>query len=152
MTNKTQANESSVEEFIKSLDDQTQQDDCRKLIVLFKQITSENPVMWGNSIIGFGKVNLTYASGRNVDWLLAGLSPRKGKISLYVTFDAKQLTSRFPNLGTYKTGKGCIYIKKLADVNIKELEKLVKTAWQEGYKNPTRKDGKEQAEIIDASH
>lgn len=147
MANKTQENTASVEEFINSLDNPIQQDDSQKLIKIFKQITNCNPAMWGAAIVGFGKVRLTYASGRQVDWLQVGFSPRKGKISLYVTFDAQSLTKRFPSLGTYKIGKGCIYIKKLSDVSLSELERLVKTAWQEGYKNPERKDGKEQAEI-----
>lgn len=145
MNNKTVANDSSVNDFINTLDDPTQQADSKTLIRLFEQITNEKPVMWGTAIIGFGSVSLTYTSGRKLDWLQVGFSPRKGKLSLYVTFDAQKLTDIFPKLGKYSIGKGCIYINKLADVNIDELEKLIKTAWDTGYEQPQRADGKEQS-------
>lgn len=144
MTNKTVANDSNVNDFIAALDSPTQQEDSKTLLKLFGRITGEKPIMWGTSIIGFGSAGLTYASGRTVDWLQIGFSPRKGKISLYVTFDALKLTGMFPDLGKYKIGKGCIYITKLADVNMNELEKLVKTAWEAEYEPPQRADGKEQ--------
>lgn len=142
--NKTVANDKNVEEFITSLNDLQQIEDSRVLVELFQKITGEQPVMWGGSIIGFGKANLTYASGRQVDWLQVGFSPRKGKISLYVTFDAADLTSQFSELGKYKIAKGCIYITKLADVNIGELENLIRAAYEAGYQQPKRDDGKEQ--------
>ena len=144
MSNKTVANNSSVNDFINNLDDPVQQADSKVLLQLFKRITNEKPVMWGPAIIGFGSVSLTYASGRKLDWLQIGFSPRKGKLSLYVTFDAQKLTSMFPELGKYSIGKGCIYINKLADVDFNELEKLVQTAWEAGYESPQRADGKEQ--------
>lgn len=144
MGNKTTATDSDVNEFISSLDDPTQREDSKTLLELFGRITGEKPVMWGAAIIGFGSVRLKYASGRELDWMQIGFSPRKGKISLYVTFDADKLTSQFPALGNYEIGKGCIYIKRLADVDMNELEKLVRTAWKAGYEQPTREDGKEQ--------
>ena len=143
-TSKTVANDKSVDNFISSLGDVQQVKDSRKLVDIFQRVTGEKPVMWGGSIIGFGQVSLTYASGRKVDWLQVGFSPRKGKISLYVTFDAADLTSQFPSLGKYKIGKGCIYINKLADVNMNELERLIRTAYRAGYQSPVRDDGKEQ--------
>lgn len=143
-SNKTVATDQKVEAFISSLTDAQQIEDSKKLVGIFQNITGEKPVMWGSSIIGFGKDSLTYASGRQVDWLQAGFSPRKGKISLYVTFDAVNLTAEFPNLGKYKTGKGCIYINKLADVDSRELEKLITAAYKSGYQPPQRSDGKEQ--------
>lgn len=133
MSNKTVANNSSVNEFIDTLDDPIQQEDSQGLLRLFSRVTGEEPVMWGTAIIGFGSLALTYASGRQLDWMRVGFGPRKGKISLYVTFDAATLTSQFPNLGKYKIGKGCIYIARLADIDSEELEKLVKTAWQASY-------------------
>jgi len=142
--NKTIANDNSVYEFISSLKDTEQAKDSEELVKLFRNITGSKPLMWGDNIIGFGQVSLTYASGRKVDWLQVGFSPRKGKISLYVTFDAADLTSQFPSLGKYKIGKGCIYINKLADVNMNELERLIRTAYRAGYQSPVRDDGKEQ--------
>ncbi len=142
--NKTVANDKSVEDFIASLGDAQQAEDSRLLVEVFQRVTGEKPVMWGGSIIGFGKASLTYASGRQVDWLQVGFSPRKGKISLYVTFDAAELTSKFPDLGKYKIAKGCIYITKLADVDMGELKSLIRTAYQAGCQQPKRDDGKEQ--------
>ena len=142
--NKTVANDKSVEDFIASLGDAQQAEDSRLLVEVFQRVTGEKPVMWGGSIIGFGKASLTYASGREADWLQVGFSPRKGKISLYVTFDAADLTSQFPELGKYKIAKGCIYITKLADIDMAELEKLIRTAYEAGYQSPERTDGKEQ--------
>jgi len=142
---KTTANDASVDDFINSLSDAQQREDSKKLLEIFGRITGQKPVMWGSAIIGFGSVSLTYASGREVDWLQIGFSPRAGKISLYVTFDAAKLTSHFPNLGKYKIGKGCIYLNKLDDVNLDELERLIKTAYEAGYEQPHRDDGKEQA-------
>lgn len=147
MSNKTVANDLNVNDFLDSLSDPAQQEDSKKLIQLFSRVTSEKPVMWGAAIIGFGSVDLTYTSGRQVSWLQVGFSPRKGKISLYVTFDALKLTSQFPDLGKYKIGKGCIYINKLSDVDIDELEKLIKTAWLVGYEQPKRGDGREQSKL-----
>lgn len=147
-SNKTVANDLSVEEFIGNLEDLAQQKDSKKLLEIFKQITKENPVMWGTSIIGFGSVSLTYASGRQVDWMKIGFSPRKRKISLYLTFDAAKLTSKFPDLGKYKISKGCIYINKLSDINLKVLEDLISSAHKTGYEQPKRDDGKEQISKI----
>lgn len=145
-SNKTVANNLSVEEFICTLEDVTQQKDSEKLLEIFKRITKKSPVMWGTSIIGFGSASLTYASGRQVDWMEVGFSPRKGKISLYLTFDAAKLTSRFPKLGKYKIGKGCIYINKLSDVDLKVLEDLIASAYEIGYdEEPKRDDGREQS-------
>lgn len=133
MTNKTIANDSNVEDFINNIADEVQKNDSRTLLKIFSEITGEKPKMWGASLIGFGEINLTYASGRKVDWLKVGFSPRKGKISLYLTFDADKLTKQFPDLGKYKTGKGCIYINKLSDVDIRQLESLIRTAFKSGY-------------------
>src|SRR5690554_6446039 len=105
MANKTVANSASVDAFIQRLDDPAQQDDSNELLRLFHRVTGEKAVMWGTAIIGFGAAKLTYASGREVDWLKVGFSPRKGKTSLYVTIDAEALTNQFPNLGKYSIGK-----------------------------------------------
>lgn len=143
--NKTIANQASVDEFIDGLNDNAQRDDSRKLLDIYQRVSGEHPVMWGTALIGFGAISLTYASGRQVDWFQIGFSPRKGKISLYVTFDAAKLTQQFPELGKYKIGKGCIYVSKLSDVDLGVLEKLLESAWQTGYEQPDRNDGKEQA-------
>lgn len=133
MSNKTVATSASVSDFVERISDQTQKADIEILLSMFAEVSQEAPKMWGDSIIGFGEVQLTYASGRMVDWLRIGLSPRKGKISLYVTFDAESLTRQFPDLGTYTTGKGCIYIKKLSDVDQAELRRMIQVAYEAAY-------------------
>lgn len=133
--NKTIPTKLSVTDFLETLDDKDQKSDASKLIKIFEKVTKEKPVMWGNSIIGFGQVHLKYASGRELEWLKVGFSPRKGKISLYLTFDAENLTKNHTDLGKYKIGKGCIYISKLSDVDESKLSELIETAYNEAGKN-----------------
>ena len=133
--NKTIPTKQSVSDFICTIVDAEQKSDTTKLIKIFEESTKENPVMWGPSIIGFGQVRLKYASGRELDWLKVGFSPRKGKISLYLTFDAQTLTKDHADLGKFKTGKGCIYINKLSDVDENKLASLIKIAYQEASNN-----------------
>lgn len=125
---KTKANDASVDDFINNLADAQQRADSFKLVEIMSEITGASPVMWGGAIIGFGNTKLKYSSGRELDWMRIGFSPRKGKITLYVTSDADKLTSRFPRLGKHKIGKGCIYLNKLSDVDTNELKKLIKSA------------------------
>lgn len=147
-SNKTVASEASVDEFVASLDDAQQRTDSKQLVDMFREVTGKQAVMWGGSIIGFGQAKLTYASGREVDWPVVAFSPRRGKLVLYVTFDAADLTARFPALGKYKIGKGCIYITKLADVDEGELRKLVQAGYEAGFQSPDRSDGKEQIDTV----
>ena len=142
--NKTVANKASVEDFINSLEDQKQALDSRELVKIMQEISGETPVMWGPAIIGFGAYHYKYVSGREGDWAQIGFSPRKGRLSLYLTFNAAKLTEQFPDLGKYTIGKGCIYIKRLSDVNIEELRKLIAVAYAEENESPERSDGKEQ--------
>jgi len=142
--NKTVANKASVEDFINSLEDQKQALDSRELVKIMQEISGEPPVMWGPAIIGFGSYHYKYVSGREGDWAQIGFSPRKGRLSLYLTFNAAKLTEQFPDLGKYTIGKGCIYIKRLSDVNIEELRKLIAVAYAEENESPERSDGKEQ--------
>jgi len=130
--NKTVATTANVSEFVGQLDEQQRQD-SQKLIEIMSDVTGESPVMWGTSIIGFGTVSLTYASGRKLDWLRIGFSPRKGKLSLYVTFDAQKYKTKLDEIGKYKIGKGCIYINKLDDVDIGKLTDIIRTAYSNGY-------------------
>lgn len=88
--------------------------------------------MWGSSIIGFGTVRYKYASGQEGDWMRIGFSPRKGKLSLYITVDAEQYKDQLDETGKYKIGKGCIYINKLADVDKVKLTEIIRSA----YSNP----------------
>ena len=143
-TNKTVANTASVEAFIDSLDDEQQAKDSRELVAMMQEVSGEPAVMWGSAIIGFGVYHYIYTSGREGDWARIGFSPRKGKISLYVTYNAARLTEQFPELGTYTTSKGCIYIKRLDDVDREALKKLIAIGYAQSDEPPERSDGKEQ--------
>jgi hypothetical protein len=120
---KTKETGASVDAFLDGLADEQQRDDSRAIVKMMRKVTGEKPRMWGPAIIGFGSMTLKYASGRELDWMKIGFSPRKGNIVLYgmaAHADAAK------DLGKFKTGKGCLYIKRLADVDQKVLEKLIK--------------------------
>ena len=120
---KTQKTKKSVPAFIKSTQ-KARQSDCNKIIEMMSKATGSKPAMWGESIIGFGEERLKYESGRELDWFKIGFSPRKGNISLYCTCNTKTMASQLKKLGPHKTGKGCLYIKSLDDVNLDVLQKI----------------------------
>lgn len=126
--NKTRPSTASVSEFIDSVAHETRRSDSYKLLGLLEEITGHKPVLWGNSLIGFGSYHYNYDSGREGDMLMAGFSPRKQHLALYHTGH-----SRYPELmgklGKYKTGKSCLYINKLADVDMAVLTELLTTAF-----------------------
>ena len=124
---KTKLNNASVDKFLKGVKDEQTRADCYQIIEMMNKATKAEPKMWGTSIIGFGNIHLKYESGRELDWFPIGFSPRKQNITLYLMggLDQKELLDK---LGKYSTGKGCLYIKKLADVDIKVLNKLVTTS------------------------
>ncbi len=124
-SNKTQQTEADVFNFIEKTATPQQQEDSFTLIKIMQNITGEPPKMWGPSIIGFGTYHYVYASGHSGDAPLLGFSPRKAAISLYV-YDCNQEGSNYlQDLGKYKMGKACIYVKKLNDINLDILEKLM---------------------------
>jgi len=128
---KTKENDASVEAFIAGVPDEQKRQDCHTLLKLMEKATKEKPRMWGASLIGFG--NLRYkspTSGREVDWFRIGFSPRKANLSLYLTMDIKAHAEVLQKLGKHKTGAGCLYITKLADVDMKVLEGMIKAAAQ----------------------
>ena len=126
--NKTIPNDNSVEKFLSDLDEQ-QLNDSQVLIDMMQKISGKSPVMWGPSIIGFDKIRYKYASGREGDWMRLGFSPRKGKMSLYITGNAEKYKKQLDLVGKHDIGRGCIYIKKLADVDVDKLRDLIKTAY-----------------------
>ena len=126
--NKTKATDASVRDYLAKIEDDTRRDDCEALAELMARATKHPPRMWGPSIVGFGSYHYRYESGREGDSCLVGFSSRKGDISVYglhAAADAEQLLAR---LGTHKAGKGCVYIRTLADVDLKVLAKLVASA------------------------
>ncbi|WP_126969484.1 DUF1801 domain-containing protein [Gynurincola endophyticus] len=123
--NKTAYTEVAVTDFINNLEDQQQQADSLSLIRLMKKVSKEEPRMFGATIIGFGQYQYKYASGHAGEAPLLGFSPRKAAISLYVFTGAEEHQHLLENLGKYKIGKACIYVKKLADINEDVLVKLM---------------------------
>ena len=122
--NKTNPTKVSVASFIEALTDETRRADAKVLVKLMKSATGENPAMWGPSIIGFGSYHYKYESGREGDMPIVGFSPRKAATVIYGLGlgDSGELLAK---LGKHTTGKGCLYIKKLADVDQKVLEAMV---------------------------
>ncbi len=121
---KTKKNDGDVEAFIDGIDPK-KQDDCRTILAMMKDITGEEPAMWGESIIGFGSYHFKYASGREGDWMLTGFSPRKQNFSLYIMAGFDQYEPLMEQLGKHKTGKSCLYINKLADIDQDILRELI---------------------------
>jgi len=121
----TQPTDRSVDDFLKSISDEERRKDCSTVLRIMKQATGKQPKMWGDSIVGFGTYHYIYASGRAADWFLTGFSPRKQNLTLYVMTGFKRYDALLRDLGKYKTGKSCLYIKRLADVDLDVLTKLI---------------------------
>jgi hypothetical protein len=130
--NKTKETEASVEEFIAALASAQQQADSRELLKIFEKASGYPPKMWGPSIIGFGSYHYKYASGHEGDAPLAGFSPRKGSISLYMSCDVDgQHADLLSKLGKHKAAKSCVYINKLADADPEIIGQMVKASIKE---------------------
>ncbi len=122
---KTQPTGQSVDEFLLTIPDEQKRRDCVTLIELMREATGSEPVMWSSGIVGFGTYRYRYASGHSGEWLLTGFAPRKQNITLYIMAGFEQYDELMQRLGTYKTGKACLYIKRLADVDLAVLKQLV---------------------------
>lgn len=133
--NKTQPTKISPTKFIAAVEDPQQRKDCKELVKMMKAATGEKAVMWGPSIIGFGTYHYKYASGREGDFLVVGFSPRKGKLSIYVSCDIQQHADLLAKLGKHKTGKGCLYVKTLEDIDRDVLQQLIQRGIDEVAKN-----------------
>ena len=129
--NKTQLTKASVDAFVTGLKDKARAADCRVVLKLMQQVTGESPKMWGPSIIGFGTYHYTYDSGREGDFLRIGFSPRAQALTLYIMGGFPRYEALMAKLGKYSTGKSCLYIKRLADVDLTVLEALIRASWQE---------------------
>jgi hypothetical protein len=127
---KTKQTDESVTTFLNKVDDETKRKDCFEIADMMKKITGLSPKMWGPAIIGFGSYHYKYESGREGDMCVIGFSPRKQNITLYVKIAAEETNTLLEKLGKYKTGKGCLYIQKLSDVNIEVLKKIIRTAFE----------------------
>lgn len=123
--NKTKPEATSVDGFIATVDSAAKREDAEWLNAMMSRVTGEAPRMWGTSIIGYGQVHYEYASGRQGEWFFAGFSPRKANLVLYIATGAEAYPALLKRLGKYKTGKSCLYVNKLADVDRGVLEELV---------------------------
>ena len=123
---KTKPTSANVEDFINSIKDEQKRKDSFALLEIMKKATGEEPVLWSSSIIGFG--NKRYKSpttGREVDWLRIGFSPRKANLSLYISVGIKEHAAALKKLGKHKTGVGCLYINKLEEIDLKVLKEII---------------------------
>lgn len=122
---KTKKTTASVSKFIDDIGDDQQREDSRRVLDIMKKATGAEPKMWGSSLVGFGDYHYKYESGRENDWFVTGFSPRKGNLTLYFMTGFDRYASLLERLGKHKTGKGCLHIKKLDDVDVGVLGELV---------------------------
>jgi len=125
---KTKRTEASVTAFLKRVADDTRRQDCLTVLRMMKQATGAEPKMWGSSIVGFGNYHYEYASGREGEWFLTGFAPRKRDLTLYIMAGFGRYDTLLAKLGKFKIGRSCLYIKRLADVDLSVLRKLVSTS------------------------
>ncbi len=123
--NKTRPTGNNAEQFLESVANEQRRRDSLELLEIMTEITKEKPILWGSSIVGFGSYRYKYASGREGDWFKTGFSPRKNSLTLYVMPNLDDFRPLLQKLGRHKTGKGCIYISKLSDVDISVLREIV---------------------------
>ncbi len=123
---KTRPNDQSVEAFLNSVEQGQKRDDSFAILELMEEATGEEAKMWGDSIVGFGTYRYKYASGREGDWMLTGFSPRRQNLTLYIMSGFDEYDALLDKLGKHKTGKSCLYINKLADVDVETLKELVR--------------------------
>ena len=122
---KTKKNDASVEEFLAGIPHDRRREDCRVVVEMMTEITGEEPAMWGSSIIGFGTYHYKYASGREGDWPITGVAPRKQSLTLYIMPGFDRYEELMGRLGKHKTGVSCLYVNKLDDVDLPTLRTLV---------------------------
>lgn len=122
---KTVPNDASVEDYLNGVDNETKRQDSFALLDLMQKATGEKPTMWGDSIVGFGTYQYVYASGRTGDWPLVGFAPRKQALTLYIMSGFDSYDELLGTLGKHSTGKSCLYIKRLSDVDTEVLRELV---------------------------
>lgn len=123
--NKTQPTTASVSSFIGAIEDEERRADVRKVAAMMRKATGKKAQMWGPSIVGYGTYHYKYASGREGDFMITGFSPRKQALSVYILPGFENFEALMSKLGRYKTGKSCLYIKRLSDVDEEVLERLI---------------------------
>lgn len=132
--NKTKPTRTSVASFLNKIGDSQLRADCFAILEMMQKVSKCEPVMWGSAIVGFGSLHYVYESGREGDTVAIGFSPRKQNISLYLTGGLTNIEAELTELGKFKTGKGCLYIKSLGDVNANVLRKIFAKAIKEAQR------------------
>ncbi len=122
---KTKKTQSSVADFLKGVQDEEKRKDCLVLIALMEKACKAKAKMWGDAIIGFGDLRLKYDNGRELDWFVMGFSPRKQNLALYIKGAVEKETELRKTLGKHKTGKGCLYINKISEIDLKVLSNII---------------------------
>lgn len=125
---KTKPTSSSVQAFLNQIADENKRADAFTILKLMQEATGAEPRMWGTSIVGFGERKYKYANGREGDWFIVGFAPRKQDLTLYLSYAVLGDRARLERLGKFKTGKACLYIKRLTDVDLKVLKQLIRQA------------------------
>lgn len=123
--NKTRPTKQDARSFIENIDNPTRREDAKAVLELMSRLTGEVPVLWGPSIVGFGSYHYRYDSGREGDYFLTGFSPRKANLVIYVMPGFEPFADLMGRLGRFKTGRSCLYVNKLADLDVAVLEKLL---------------------------
>lgn len=133
---KTRVSAASVEDFIDAQDSEQVRDDCRTLVALMEKATGATAEMWGTSIVGFGRYQWRSASGKPIEWMVTAFSPRKANLTVYLwpQFDGK--ADLLGKLGKHSCGKGCLYIKRLSDVHVPTLKKLIEASVKHAKTHP----------------
>lgn len=132
---KTKATIVTLDEFLSSAVDESRHEDCRAVAAMMQRATGETPVMWGPSIVGFGRTLVTYANGKTAEWMLIGFSPRKSELVLYGAWNSESSAALLAELGKHKLGKGCLYVKRLIDVDVGALERLISASVESASAN-----------------
>jgi hypothetical protein len=143
--NKTKPTVASVTAFLNKVKDRQRRDDCFALLKMMQSVSGKEPVMWGSAIVGFGTYHYVYESGREGDTVLIGFSPRKQNISIYMMCSLDRVQEELHKLGKHKTGKGCLYINSLSDVNVAVLQKIFAIAFKEAKRLHVHKAYREPA-------
>ncbi|MFI5452473.1 DUF1801 domain-containing protein [Pedobacter sp. UC225_61] len=128
---KTKVTEQAVSDYLQQITDETLRKDCQTICQLMEDVTKATAKMWGTAIIGVGDYTYSYSTGRTGDWFMMGFSPRKANISLYILgCNQDERADILSRLGKHKTGKGCIYIKNLKDINVDVLREMCEISYQ----------------------
>ena len=125
-TLKTRPSDASVEAFLDSVDNEDRREDARRVIAIMRQVTEEPAKMWGSRLVGFGSYHYRYASGREGDWPLTGLSPGKRNLTVYIMPGFDDYGEMLARLGKHRTGKSCLYVNRLRDVDLNVLKEIIR--------------------------